>query len=114
MARLYANENFPLPVVEELRRLGHDVLTIQETGMANQEYSDEEVLAAAKADNRAVLTINRKDFRHLHRRSTHHKGIIICTADLDFIGQARRIHEAIKGYDSLEGQLIRVNRPATS
>ena len=28
MARLYANENFPLPVVGELRRLGHDVLTI--------------------------------------------------------------------------------------
>lgn len=32
MARLYSNENFPLQVVEELRRLGHDVLTIQETG----------------------------------------------------------------------------------
>ncbi|MCL4832054.1 MAG: hypothetical protein KJZ86_06420 [Caldilineaceae bacterium] len=27
MARFYANENFPFPVVEELRRLGHDVLT---------------------------------------------------------------------------------------
>ncbi|TEU18005.1 MAG: hypothetical protein E3J21_06900 [Anaerolineales bacterium] len=27
MARLYANENLPLPVVGELRRLGHDVLT---------------------------------------------------------------------------------------
>jgi uncharacterized protein DUF5615 len=34
MARLYADENFPLPVVEELRRLGHDVLTIYETGQA--------------------------------------------------------------------------------
>jgi len=32
MARLYANENFPLPVVEALRRLGHDVLTIQHKG----------------------------------------------------------------------------------
>jgi len=28
MARLYADENFPLPVVEELRQLGHDVLTM--------------------------------------------------------------------------------------
>lgn len=35
-ARFYANENFPLPVVEELRRLGHDVLTIQETGHPDQ------------------------------------------------------------------------------
>jgi len=31
MARLYSNENFPLLVLLELRRLGHDVLTIQET-----------------------------------------------------------------------------------
>jgi len=30
VARFYANENFPLPAVEELRRLGNDVLTIQE------------------------------------------------------------------------------------
>jgi Domain of unknown function (DUF5615) len=29
---LYADENFPLPVVQELRRLGHDVLTAQEDG----------------------------------------------------------------------------------
>jgi len=30
MARLYSNENFPLPVVERLRALGQDVLTTQE------------------------------------------------------------------------------------
>jgi hypothetical protein len=29
---LYADENFPLPGVEELRRLAHDVLTTQEDG----------------------------------------------------------------------------------
>ena len=27
MAKLYTNENVPLPVAEELRRLGHDVMT---------------------------------------------------------------------------------------
>jgi len=31
MARLYANENFPLRVVHHLRGLGHDAITIQET-----------------------------------------------------------------------------------
>ena len=36
MVRLYTNENFPKPVVDELRRLNHDVLTIQETGKAGQ------------------------------------------------------------------------------
>lgn len=68
MARLYSNENFPLPVVEELRRLGHDVLTIQETGQVGQAMSDEAVLAFARAEGRALLTLNRKHFIRLHRQ----------------------------------------------
>ena len=44
VARLYSNENFPLPVVEELRSLGYDVLTIQETGRGNRSIEDEKVL----------------------------------------------------------------------
>jgi predicted nuclease of predicted toxin-antitoxin system len=111
MVRFYANENFPLPVVEELRRLGHNIITVQEVGKANQKGSNAEVLAFASADNRAILTINRKHFMRLHRISSDHQGIIICTADLDFTGQAYRIHEAIQTHDSLEGKLIRVNRP---
>jgi Domain of unknown function (DUF5615) len=47
MARLYANENFPLPVATELRHLGHEVLTIVETGQAGQAVPDEQVLALA-------------------------------------------------------------------
>jgi hypothetical protein len=41
MATFYSNENFPLPVVDELRKLGHDVWTIQEAGKANQAMPDE-------------------------------------------------------------------------
>lgn len=33
---LYADENFPLRVVEELRRLGHDVLTALESSFARK------------------------------------------------------------------------------
>ncbi|MGB0386434.1 MAG: DUF5615 family PIN-like protein [Ardenticatenaceae bacterium] len=110
MARLYADENLAFPVVEELRRLGHDVLTIQESGLANQRFPDEGVLAFASADNRAVLTTNRKDFIRLHRTSKKHAGIIVCTFDTDFIGQASRIDKALSSYDSLVGELIRVNR----
>ena len=40
MASLYSNENFPLPVVEKLRALGHDVLTLQQTGKADQALPD--------------------------------------------------------------------------
>ena len=32
MLGFYADENFPLPVVEELRRLGFDVVTMYEDG----------------------------------------------------------------------------------
>jgi hypothetical protein len=69
VARLYANENFPFPVVEELRRLGHDVITIQETGKGEQAVSDPDVLELASADDRAVLTINRRHFIRLHGES---------------------------------------------
>jgi hypothetical protein len=32
MAKLDADEQFPRPAVEALRKLGHDVLTVQESG----------------------------------------------------------------------------------
>ncbi len=47
MARLLADENFPFPVVLELRRLGHDVLTMHEAGLANQCMADDAVLLYA-------------------------------------------------------------------
>ncbi len=47
MARLYADEQYPYPVVELLRVLGHDVLTVQEAGKANQKIPDSDVLAFA-------------------------------------------------------------------
>lgn len=34
MAKLFADEDFPLPVVHELRRLGHDVVMGFECGCA--------------------------------------------------------------------------------
>ncbi len=111
MARLYSNENFPLPVVQELRRFGHDVVTVQEAGNADQAIPDDEVLAFATAESRVVLTLNRRDFIHLHKTQPNHAGIIVCTYDAAFIGQAQRIHEAIAAYPVLEDQLIRVNRP---
>jgi hypothetical protein len=112
MARLYANENFPYPAIEELRRLGHDVLTTQDTGQAGQSVSDEAVLAFAHAEKRAVLTLNRKHFVRLHAQRPEHSGIIGCTFDPDFVSLARRVHMALETYGDLTGQLIRINRPS--
>ncbi len=62
MARLYANENFPFPVVEELRRLGHNVLTTVDAGNAGKALPDEAVLATAVAERRILITLNGKHF----------------------------------------------------
>ena len=111
MARLFADENFPLPVVQELRSLGHDVVTIQEAGMAERGVSDADVLTHAASGGRAVLTLNRKHFIQLHRQRPGHPGIVACTSDPDFAAQARRIHLALCTEADLSNQLIRVNRP---
>ena len=111
MAKLYANENFPFLVVEELRLLGHDVLTTHEAIEAGQSLPDENVLAFADARGRALLTLNRKHFIQLHNINQDHAGIIVCSFDWDFIGQAHRIHAAIESESQLSRELIRVNRP---
>jgi hypothetical protein len=112
MARLYADEDFPLPVVELLRKLGHDVCTAQEIGRADQGISDAEVLADAAKDSRAVLTHNHTDYKRLHRQGQAHEGIISCTHDpVDRIGLSQRIHSAIVQCQVLTNRFIRVVRP---
>ena len=92
MARFYSNENIPLQVVTELRRLGHDVLTSLDAGRANASVLDSEVLAFAVAEGRILLSHNRRHFLHLHRHRTRdHAGIVLSTFDPDFDRQAQRI-----------------------
>jgi hypothetical protein len=112
MARLYADENFDYPVVEQLRRLGHDVLTAQEAGQARQRIPDPAVLAFAITLSRAVLTFNRRHFIRLHTLVSPHCGIIVCSRDDDSTALAARIDRAILSVPTLDNHLLRVNRPA--
>jgi uncharacterized protein with PIN domain len=111
VARLFTDENFTVSIAEKLRQLGHDVLTIQETGKASEAVSDHENLAFAVSEQRAVLTYNRKDFIKLHRRDSDHFGIIVCTVDENWDALTARIHEALSAHSDLRGQLVRINRP---
>ena len=111
MARLFTDENFSLPVVRELRGLGHDVRTVAEAGLADRGVPDSEILTVASRDSRAVLTLDRRDFLRLHLTRPDHAGIIICTADPDFTRQAGRIDAVLASRARLDGQLLRVNRP---
>jgi predicted nuclease of predicted toxin-antitoxin system len=106
MARFYADEQFPFPVVKLLRTLRHDVLTTQEAGNADRGIPDEEVLAFAIAQERSILTINRNDFIRLHRRDDNHFGIIVCTNNRNWEQFAVGIHEAVTAEQSLTGKLI--------
>lgn len=63
--RLLANENFPGAAVEALREAGHDVAWVRTDSPG---ISDREVLAAAVAATRILLTFD-KDFGELAFRS---------------------------------------------
>jgi predicted nuclease of predicted toxin-antitoxin system len=111
MARLYADEDFPFPVVLVLRQFGHDVLTVLESGRAGQKIPDPDVLAFAISQARTVVSLNRRDFIRLHKQESQHSGIVVCTKDDDFPALAARIDAAISVHASLDGLLIRVTRP---
>jgi predicted nuclease of predicted toxin-antitoxin system len=111
MGRLYSDEQFPREISELLRKMGHDVLTVQEAGNDNLGIPDEDVLAYAIGEHRAVLTLNRQDFIRLHRLSSEHFGIIVCTSDPDRPRLATRIDYAISTQESLDGKLLRIVKP---
>lgn len=110
--RFYADENFPLATVAELRGLQHDVLTAFEDDRANRKITDEKVLERAAELGRAVLTVNRRDFKNLHQIDGNHAGIFICTFDADFSRQARIIDENCRSIATADGQLIKIYRPS--
>lgn len=108
MARLYADENVPLPVVDVLRALGHD----PDHGrgrQGNHRHPDALVLRDATALGRAVVTLNRTVFRRLHTDDANHAGIVSRTYDSDFAGQDLRIGELLRR-GTLAGRLVQVSR----
>jgi Domain of unknown function (DUF5615) len=111
VAAFYADENFRYPVVEALRRLGHDVLTCQEAGRADQGIDDALVLGDALATSRILLTQNREDFKKLHRSGLPHHGIVVCTYDRDTGGLAQRIADAVAREEPGGRWLASVVRP---
>jgi predicted nuclease of predicted toxin-antitoxin system len=62
--RLYVDRHIKTQLASDLRLQGYDVRTTQEVGMDTA--GDEEQLAFATAENRAILTFNIRDFAPLH------------------------------------------------
>jgi Domain of unknown function (DUF5615) len=111
MARLFADENVRLPLVNILRDFGHDVQTAYEAGRANQQIPDQDVLTYATQSGRCVLTNNRRHFHRLHAEHPAHSGIVTYTDDSDVMALAVRIDNRLKSVPDLSGQLLKITRP---
>ena len=76
---LYIDEDVDVLVAELLRARGFDALTTRDAHHLHA--TDEEQLAFAAAEQRALLTHNRADFEALHQAyiddGRHHTGIFI-------------------------------------
>lgn len=62
--KIFANENLFDPIIEYLRSIGHDVLSIREAGLCG--ISDDEVYQLACKENRMIITMD-KDFSRMFR-----------------------------------------------
>jgi predicted nuclease of predicted toxin-antitoxin system len=60
-------------LVKMLKKAGHDVLTVNEAGLASEE--DSVVFGYARSTNRILLTLNCRDFEILHQANSNHPGI---------------------------------------
>ena len=81
--KLYLNEHLSPRLAEQLRQHGFDVASTSEAGKG--ETDDDEQLAYAASEQRALVTFNHKDFAVRHERyaaeSKDHWGIILSTEE---------------------------------
>jgi hypothetical protein len=108
---LFADEQYPIQIVNALRALGYDVETVQQhqgTSRPASGLSDDQVLAIAVQKRRAVLTLNIKHIRALHSQRPNHRGIIACKDTRDYDKRAKEIDAMIKANVPLHGKLIHV------
>jgi predicted nuclease of predicted toxin-antitoxin system len=80
--KLLLNEMYPRLIAAELRRRGHDANSVHDRPGSGA--TDDAVFAHARAEGRAIVTENIRDYRPL-ARATHdageaHSGLILTTA----------------------------------
>ncbi len=81
--KLHLNEHLSPRLAVQLRQHGFDVTSTLEMGMV--EADDDEQLAFAAAEQRAIVTFNHKDFAVRHDKyqaeSKEHWGIVLSTEE---------------------------------
>ncbi len=76
---LIDEDSMALPLVNLLRKVGHDLVTVNEADLMSQ--PDTVVFNSARANDRIVLTRNYRDFEALHLINPNHPGIFVIYRD---------------------------------
>jgi predicted nuclease of predicted toxin-antitoxin system len=77
--RFKLDENLPLRLATELKNLGHDVDTVPEEGLAGA--PDDEVVSAASAEGRILLTLDKDLASLLQYPTCTHAGVVLFRPD---------------------------------
>jgi|CXWK01.1.fsa_nt_gi predicted nuclease of predicted toxin-antitoxin system len=97
--RLYIDADISYKLAQALRGRGFDAMAAHEVGMA--EASDDEQMAYAAAEGRAILTCNAQDFtpifRDYWRNQRSHNGVIVS----EQLGLGEMLRRVIKFLNSV-------------
>jgi predicted nuclease of predicted toxin-antitoxin system len=103
--RLLLDEMYPPALAVALRARGHDVESVHEPGHTVLGAADADVLAAAHADERVVVTENVRDYRPLETSilagGSHHSGLVYTTDRRFPRGDPATLGRLVRALDAL-------------
>ena len=73
--KIVADENLFEPIIDYLRKLGHDVLSIRDTSHSG--ISDDEIYTLACKEKRVIMTMNKKFYQNIRERDVEGNLVII-------------------------------------
>ena len=106
--KMFANENLFEPIIDFLKSLGHDVLSIRDSGLSG--ISDDEVYQRACREKLVIVTMD-KDFSRMFRFPPQKCGGIVVvkiykrTVD-ETLSIFKRFYESLQEKDILENLVV--------
>jgi predicted nuclease of predicted toxin-antitoxin system len=105
--RLILDECVDIRLLALLIAAGHDVVAVALFGRFVMKDTD--VLAAATADKRAVVSTDRDFARSVFWRRPHHAGFILLgLSNLDTAYQAAEVDRVVRAHEDLDGAVVAI------
>lgn len=101
--KFLADENVDVPAVKALKKLGVDIVSVQELDKISQ--PDEGILDFCKENKRAIVTSD-SDYLRLHAKGARHAGIVYLTKPLDTSRLIREIQKVSLMFESIEDGIV--------